>query len=311
MVKFRPIIPKKYADTINTVDVYTAVIKEKSKTKIILDILKEKLPIEASLHHLKRVRNKSGQLQVLLAKVDGIQYKDPSEVYIELDELLEKYQAVPVPSCQPLTRKQFTQASQYWPTSFHEDKHIKQLVEGNMFTVEDEVQQGLNVHTLHEVSFSQYSEGKSAALVVDPQNKKILAAAVDASHCGNPLYHAPMVVIDMIAALQGGGCYKDLKYVKSTEGYLQLATNPEYDSKTWDIYDGYLCTGYDAYLTHEPCVMCSMALLHSRVRRVFFKKRNSLSGGIGSYYQIHCEPSLNHHFEAFEMISDKRGYEEV
>ena len=64
----------------------------------------------------------------------------------------------------------------------------------------------------------------------------------------------------------------------------------------------YLCTGFDLYLTHEPCTMCAMALVHSRIGRVFYVHSNSEGGALGSRYSVHELPSLNHHFRVYHAL---------
>ncbi|RNE98126.1 putative deaminase [Trypanosoma rangeli] len=61
----------------------------------------------------------------------------------------------------------------------------------------------------------------------------------------------------------------------------------------------YLANNIDLFLSHEPCVMCSMALVHSRIRRVFYCFANPVHGGLGSVFSIHAISSLNHHFRVF------------
>lgn len=63
----------------------------------------------------------------------------------------------------------------------------------------------------------------------------------------------------------------------------------------------YLCNGYDIFLYKEPCIMCSMALLHSRIRRVFFLKKNKEKGGLLSFYRLQTNKKLNHKFAVYYL----------
>jgi tRNA-specific adenosine deaminase 3 len=65
--------------------------------------------------------------------------------------------------------------------------------------------------------------------------------------------------------------------------FLDLPITPleqEYFVKDNIKPDGYLCLKLEVFLTHEPCMMCSMALVHSRVGRVIFKHRMPKTGGL-------------------------------
>jgi tRNA-specific adenosine deaminase 3 len=63
----------------------------------------------------------------------------------------------------------------------------------------------------------------------------------------------------------------------------------------------YLCTGYDCFLLREPCMMCAMALLHSRVARVVYCQADPVHGALGGKVRMHANRSLNHHYLVYIM----------
>ena len=64
----------------------------------------------------------------------------------------------------------------------------------------------------------------------------------------------------------------------------------------------YLATEYTVFCLSEPCVMCAMALLHSRVKSVVFvADKPSRFGGLGSLVSVHTERKLNHKFRVFKV----------
>ncbi len=81
------------------------------------------------------------------------------------------------------------------------------------------------------------------------------------------------------------------------------AASPDAHSSSHADGDGderYLCNGAVLVTTVEPCVMCSMALVHSRVAAVYFAEPNAAHGGLfGSCYRVQLLEATNHRFPAF------------
>jgi tRNA(adenine34) deaminase len=57
----------------------------------------------------------------------------------------------------------------------------------------------------------------------------------------------------------------------------------------------YRLPGSTLYVTLEPCVMCSGAIMHARVGRVVFGARDPKTGAAGSVVDLYAEVRLNHH----------------
>src|SRR5450830_185080 len=57
----------------------------------------------------------------------------------------------------------------------------------------------------------------------------------------------------------------------------------------------YRLPGCELYVTLEPCVMCSGAMMHARLARVVYAATDPKTGVCGSVLDLFAQEQLNHH----------------
>ena len=63
--------------------------------------------------------------------------------------------------------------------------------------------------------------------------------------------------------------------------------------------------GCDLYVTLEPCIMCSGAIIQSRIRKVYFGAYDPKGGALGSSINVLEANNINHHPEVEGGILEK------
>ncbi len=62
-------------------------------------------------------------------------------------------------------------------------------------------------------------------------------------------------------------------------------------------------TGYDLYVTLEPCPMCAMAISAARIKRLYYAASDPKSGGIAQGPRIFSHPQAHHVPEIYDNIN--------
>ncbi|GIY36755.1 probable inactive tRNA-specific adenosine deaminase-like protein 3 [Caerostris extrusa] len=295
--KILPILGDEYFRDVETEKMFVGKINMKKETSRLIKELSSIWPIGS---HLKRVRW-TPQKDIFEILIRPVQNNEPSQNYslasvveqskINTNGLMDTVTICDVPKYPVLTHCQYKEAKEYWPVQFREDKRYNKIVEF--------IKLSLNI--------AQFGDVEVGCIIVDPATSKVIAAAHD-QRDSHPIQHAVMVAVDLVARSQGGGSWD----IKSKHAHHKPFSKEEMDSKIDKIKKlnpdkdakkmclPYLCTGYDAYISREPCIMCSMALVHSRIRRVFYNHKSS-RGALKSHCKLHLQESLNHHYEVFRV----------
>ncbi|PKS06979.1 hypothetical protein jhhlp_005576 [Lomentospora prolificans] len=259
---------------------------------------------------------KSAWIYIMLGEV---KYIDREELCAGLEgvEGLEGFflASIAVPATPPTS--QITAAmwsSQYWPTVYRKNNPLgphPSLISRSTLEIKDDTALWMSV--AYRVARRAKEEGigeAMAAVIVQREEgqARIMAVAADArwagesvrsfTSTGNPMAHCALRAVSMVAQ-------KLVRHERRAAGQpLEdplLDFEPFQDRPLLDeervIFeeehpnpDGYLCHGLELYLTHEPCVQCGMGILHSRMGKVVFAHRQSLTGGFCSEPRGHDMP---------------------
>jgi len=263
-----------------------------------LKLAGERLPLPAfGLGHLKRIQPgpERNQLLLLLAPV-GVTEEEVRAVTVNLGATARP--PVEVPAALATTPEGWDEAAALWPA--RRPRPARDAGDPSELSVDTLLRadqaMGLALAEAHRAHRNGLPP--IGAVVLDPTGEVIAAAIPGANHCraaygfadsddphcmdGHPLRHCVMEAIEMVAARE--------RVATASQGKRKADT------------DAYLLTGCDVYTTHEPCVMCGMALLHSRVRSVFYAAPNPALGGLGTRYRLHVQKGLNHRFTVYSGL---------
>ncbi|XP_050358907.1 probable inactive tRNA-specific adenosine deaminase-like protein 3 [Nymphalis io] len=321
----KAVLNDEYNQPLKLIKVFVGHIKNvKDISKSVL-ALNQKIPLK-ELQHLKRVRRQ----EVILCPTnffnDTSSIQDFIECYVpELKDVFEYFKEIEVPLNPPQIDKHYQKAKHIWSCNFHPNKYLEKLTGDDFFPLYDLKNHRLYMRTVFEIAkfYSikynidsiDITKNVNTTIVVDPNLQSIVALSFD-NRQHHPLQHSAMLAIDNVAKTQDGGSWNsnesNNQYMGIPEDimpylndkfpslkYFQKESKNVLENKSKSKEGPYLCTGYYIYMLREPCVMCSMALVHSRARRVFFCIDNSERGALKSKIKLQTIASLNHHFEVF------------
>ncbi|KAI9189281.1 tRNA-specific adenosine deaminase subunit tad3 [Blastocladiella emersonii ATCC 22665] len=233
-------------------------------------------------------------LSVVLAICDAAPL-DELQACIDTNELAAVVvpRRVAVSRWPPLTRTQYDAWKHTWPMYWRESAARRDPLTAAEHAVYADLMRSLL--PLASAADDQGAEPPSsrfcgAGLAYQPGTKSVVARAHDTRHAtGHPLQHTALNLIEAVAAADRA---RGAALVESSPTSTTAKKRKAADA-------AYLCAGLVMVLTHEPCIMCSMALLHSRVDGVVYGVASPATGGMGSLIKVHTERALNHKFLAW------------
>ena len=106
----------------------------------------------------------------------------------------------------------------------------------------------------------------------------------------------------------GAVLVKDGKVISSSYNLREITKDPSAHAEILALRDAAKISGSwrltesTLYVTKEPCIMCSGALVNSRITRLVYGCRDEKAGGVDSLYNILNDKRLNHQVEVVSGV---------
>ncbi|QRV86614.1 cytidine and deoxycytidylate deaminase zinc-binding region protein [Ceratobasidium sp. AG-Ba] len=263
-----------------TIDVWVVDVGMPSILGSIMEIIRKHGFDSDDLRHLKRVRTVGGLKSVVLARSTV-----PLEDLPELPEGTGLPYIFKVPKRIATSHFQLGRKNAIWPVGLNphvspevhvwSSEEIEWLKDG-IYRAVDAAVIARNAGELPIGAFVAPAFGGHGPTVTTHDERE---------NSGHPLRHAAQAAVRRIAEIRAGA-----------------------GASTAEIRNGasYLLTGLTLFTTHEPCIMCSMSLLHSRVARIVYIHPMVCTGGCNE--EGVCLPALdgvNHRFEIIRWYGEQ------
>ena len=255
--------------------------------------------------HVKRIRKITDQedqpsLEVIIGSIEL--FNDETHVLqlFEENDIQFKYtnlsSRVNIPIDIPPTKELMLEwSNKYWPLVWRGNPN-DQILNDYIFDIpfiENILQ------NIHEKSQKQYKENNKNPIVTAFVNP------------ADPLN----VIYSYDCREQEGASPLDHSILKGISSVSEQLKKQQNNVNSKDRDEGYLCLNFDVYTTHEPCSMCSMALIHSRIKRCIFIKPMQLTGSLkpesGDGYCMHQNKLLNSSYEVFQWVGKPLDLPEI
>ncbi|ORY28999.1 hypothetical protein BCR39DRAFT_533511 [Naematelia encephala] len=286
-------------------DLWVVEIDDTKLMRHMLDFSKELCGSDSKMRHLKRVARRPNvngidRQMIVLSRVEVLDRSELIDMMLEFHPALSIFSPFiySVPKSAARSQEELRQKSPIWPVVYTpalskpNDSSTwpdarKSWVDAGIRRVLDlalEAQQAGQVPVACFVSSPPESLWPSNDGFIPP-TPGLRACSHDTRNTElHPLRHAALNTIASIADLRTRPPFSEMQPTRNGADYL--------------------LTSLSLFLTHEPCVMCSMALLHSRVREVFYVFPAKRGGGFevtedGGGFGVHARKDLNHRFEVW------------
>ncbi|KAK7056697.1 tRNA-specific adenosine deaminase subunit tad3 [Paramarasmius palmivorus] len=294
--RIRPPPEEETLEAIRTVPAWVVDLPDPRHINTLLKWLKKVGLDDSELGHLKRIRKQDNKTSLLLTTSPGC-----PDLPEELG-LSDPYQAH-VPISPALTLPSLTLKATFWPTYYTPRRKSESDVwargkcswawEAMRTLISEATQAAATGEASRLIIYTNYTGSKRlqlpiAAYVPTPYQspgKAYIGHDTRNSTC-HPLRHAVLNLVRQLADDH-----------HSREAMTEPESINEPEDNTPRNGTNYLLTSRTVFLTHEPCIMCSMALLHSRAKEVFYRFPMEKTGGCGGLACLPTLPGVNHRFE--------------
>ncbi|KAJ7095947.1 cytidine deaminase-like protein [Mycena belliarum] len=279
--RFKPPPEEETLETLRTGKIFDSTTDNFAKWSVFQWLRRSELDA-SELGHLKRVR-KQGDTSTFLLSVSALPPTLPKDISLPPPFL------VTVPASVALTPTSLNLKTALWPTVYAPRRkgEIEEWSKGKARWAWD----AMHVVVREALQWRERGELPIAAYVPPPYEVPDGASSPPAfmahdtrQSATHPLRHAVMNVIRHIA--------DERARAEAGPGKEPVEAQPDAPSNGTN----YLLTSQTLFTTHEPCIMCSMALLHSRVKEVVYLFPMDKTGGCGGVTCLPTLPGVNHRF---------------